>query len=144
MYTAEQSYEFALLILCIYREARGESSDAQHAVAWTIKNRVAKGGWFGDGWAGVILKPMQFSSFNGPDKDGHIDANNCTFPIPNTNPAYGSCLLAAKHVYEGTTPDPTMGSEYYFDDSMLKNPPSWAAKLTPTVKIGALNFFREA
>ncbi len=144
MFTAEQSYEFGLLVLCIYREASDQSLDAQHAVAWVIKNRVTKGGWFGKSWSGVILKPMQFSSFNGPDKDGHVDANNLRFPIPETDPAFGSCLLAAKHVYEGSTPDPTLGSQYYFDNSMLANPPSWAAKLVPTVKIGAFNFFREA
>lgn len=140
MYTAEQAYELILLMLCIYREARGESDDAKHAVGWVVRNRVLKPGkpWYagvGDSdWEQVILKPWQFSSFN------HNDPNASKFPLP-TDPAFGACLLAAQHVYNATVPDNTGGSDYYFDDS-LKQVPPWALKFTPTVKIGRLNFFK--
>lgn len=139
--TAEQAYEFALLVLCLWREARGEGSEAQHGVAWVIKNRVAKGGWWGNSYCSVILKPFQFSSFNGPDKSGKVDANATKFPIPETDQAYGSCVMAAKHVYEGTTPDPTLGAAYYHDTSI--KPPDWTAKMKFTVGIGKLLFYRE-
>lgn len=141
MLTAEESYEFGLLVLCVYREARSESLDAQHAVAWTIKNRVTKGGWFGKSWSGVILKPLQFSSFNGPDKNGHVDANALTFPIPETDPAFGSCLLASKHVYEGTQFDPTAGATHYHDKSIPT--PAWAESMTRTLEVGKLVFYRQ-
>lgn len=138
MYTAEQSYELTLLMLCIWREARGETMEAKEAVGWVIRNRAMKPGsqWYGNDWEEVILKPYQFSSFN-PN-----DTNATKFPLPN-DPAFGACLLAAKHVYDATAPDQTLGSTYYFDDSMAANPPSWAKTLTPTVKIGRLNFFKE-
>ena len=136
MYTAEQCYELALLMLCIWREARGEGAPGQYAVAWTIKNRVARGGWFGKTWVEVILKAKQFSSFNADDP------NAVKFPDPMTDASYGPCLMAAKHVYDGSAPDPTGGATYYFDDSMAANPPSWAKAFTKTVKIGRLNFFR--
>lgn len=139
MYTPEQSYELILLMLCIWREARGETLEAKHAVGWVIRNRVMKPGrhWWGTDWEEVVLKPLQFSSFN-PN-----DPNAAKFPLP-TDPAFGACLLAAKHVYDQTQADNTGGATSYFDDSMAANPPTWAATLIPTVKIGRLNFFREA
>lgn len=139
MYTPEQSYELILLMLCIWREARGESMDAKHAVGWVIRNRAMRPGkqWYGNSYAECILKPYQFSSFNANDP------NAVKFPLPD-DPSYAPCLLAAKHVYDGTLADNTGGSDYYFDDSMAANPPKWAATLTPTVKIGRLNFFKEA
>lgn len=136
MYTAEQTYELALLMLCIWREARGESIDAKHAVGWVIRNRKEKGGWFGNSYYSVITKPAQFSSFNVGDP------NATKFPNPITDASYGECLLAAKHVYDGTAPDNTMGSTYYFDDSMAANPPGWASAFVPTVKMGNLNFYK--
>lgn len=142
MMTADQAYEFSLLVLVLWREARGEGSDAQHGVAWVIKNRAAKGGWWGKTIPEVILKPFQFSSFNGPDKNGHVDANATKFPVPTTDPAFGSCLLAAKHVYEETVPDPTGGACWYHDTSIA--PPTWTEKLVKTIQIGKLIFYKEA
>jgi spore germination cell wall hydrolase CwlJ-like protein len=137
VYTAEQCYELALLALCIYWEARGEGSNGQHAVAWVIKNRVTRGGWFGKSWAEVILKPYQFSSFNANDKQ--------KFPIPETDPAFGPCLYAAKHVYDGTSPDPTMGATHYYASSGPSkiDPPSWVKDMIPTVTTGNQSFFRQ-
>lgn len=140
---AEEAYGFSLLMLCIYREARGESSDAQHGVGWVIKNRVQHPSWMGSTYPEVILHKSQFSSFNMPDKQGHVDANNLTFPMPATDPAYGPCMLAAKHVYEDTYPDPTGGATQYFDNSIAANPPSWAKAFVPTVTLGKLHFFKE-
>lgn len=137
MYTAEACYELTLLMLCIWREARGESADAQHGVGWTIRNRKEKGGWFGSTYAAVVLKPWQFSSFN-PN-----DPNASKLPNPLSDQSYGPCLIAAKHVYEGTSPDPTGGATHYYDDSLANNPPSWAKSMTRTAKIGRLNFFKE-
>jgi N-acetylmuramoyl-L-alanine amidase len=136
MYNAEQSYELILLMLCIWREARGESMDAKHAVGWCIRNRVMKPGktWWGDDWETVILKPWQFSSFN-PN-----DPNATKFPLPG-DPSFSECLLAAKHVYDATFPDQTLGSTSYHDTSIA--PPFWAAVMDKTVQIGRLIFYKE-
>ncbi len=138
MYTAEQSYELAMLTICIWREARGESIEGKKAVGWCIRNRAFKEGnqWYGNDWVSVILKPFQFSSFNSNDP------NAAKFPLMS-DPSFSDCLKAAKYAYNAMTPDPTGGATYYFDDSMAANPPKWAAALTPTTKIGRLNFFKE-
>jgi spore germination cell wall hydrolase CwlJ-like protein len=49
--------------LCIYGEARGETTEGKIAVGSVILERVKKGGWFGRSISGVILKPYQFSCF---------------------------------------------------------------------------------
>ncbi len=136
MYTAEQAYELALLMLCIWREAQNQSPLGQEAVAWVIRNRVDRGK-YGKGWIGVILKPWQFSSFNANDPMA------AKLPMPLTDIAYQSCLLAAKHVYDKTSADPTFGATHYFADSMAANPPSWAKDFVQTTKIGQHTFFRE-
>lgn len=134
MYTAQQCYELALLMLCIWREARGESAIAQLGVAWVIKNRLALQGWMGKTYPAVILKPYQFSSFNAGDP------NATKFPNPTTDLAMGPCLLVAKHAYEGTESDPTDGATHYFDDSI--SPPDWTIGATKTVKLGHLIFYK--
>lgn len=138
MYTPDQAYEFSLLLLCIWREARGESDEAKQAVGWCIRNRVFRPGktWYGDDWEDVILKPWQFSSFNASDP------NATKFPLP-TDPSFRSCLYAAKYAYEQLGGDPTMGATYYFDDSLAANPPKWAATMRRTVQIGKLIFYAE-
>lgn len=145
MMTAEQAYQFSMLVICLWREARGESEEAMRAVAWVIKNRVNRGGWFGKTYCQVITKPGQFSSFGWPNHEGvmQYDANATKIPDPQTDQSAVSCLYAAKTVFEGSCVDPTDGACYYFDDSMAAKPPSWAKGFIPTVKIGRLNFFRD-
>ena len=57
-----------LLSLCIWREARGESFHGKELVAWTIVNRATdqRHRWPAT-ITGVVLQPMQFSSFNPGD-----------------------------------------------------------------------------
>jgi len=53
-----------ILARTLWGEARGEGLAGQIAVAWTIRNRVFDGkakSWWGEGYAGVCLKPWQFS-----------------------------------------------------------------------------------
>ena len=47
-----------------WREARGESTEAQRGIIRTVVNRAAKAGWWGTDVASVILKFFQFSSLN--------------------------------------------------------------------------------
>src|SRR6185312_7029005 len=133
-----QSYPFTLLALCVWREARGESATTKLGVAWSIRNRVVRGGWWGNTWATVILKPYQYSSFNSNDP------NACKLPAP-TDPFWFDSLNAANDVYDvPVSPDPTGGATSYFGKSMDANPPSWATdgSNVKTCEIGGLRFYK--
>jgi len=131
----EESYEFVLLALCVWREARGEPVPAKLGVAWSIKNRVSRPTWWGKDWASVILKPFQYSSFN-PN-----DPNAVKWPGA-LDTSWQACLDVAGQVFGDATPDPTAGSTHYFDKSLDGNPPTWAKEMTHTVDIGALHFYK--
>jgi N-acetylmuramoyl-L-alanine amidase len=119
------AYEFILLALCLWREARGELSTTKLAVAWSIRNRVANPGWWGKTWAEVILAPWQYSSFN------HNDPNATKWPA-ELDPSWQDSLTVASQVYSDDLhdapilPDPTDGATSYYDMSMDTDPPSWA------------------
>lgn len=138
-----QAYDFILLALCIWREARGETLNAKNAVAWSIRNRVLQPSWWGHGWAGVVLMPAQYSSFN------RTDPNATKLPM-DTDPSWQDSLLAAQSVYSSDLtvdprlPDPTNGATHYFDLSLDLHPPSWAIEMTKTCDIGRLHFYRKA
>ena len=108
--------------------------EAKRAVAWTIRNRAQNPSWWGSGYADVILKPYQFSSFNSNDP------NATKLPRPS-DPSWLNSMQAAKEAWWNQGPDPTGNATHYFDDSIPK--PSWTASMTPTLKVGKLNFYRE-
>lgn len=129
------AYKFSLLLLCIWREARGESLQAKIGVAWSIRNRVNKPGWWGKDWDGIILHPFQYSSFNPTDPNAN--------KIPYTNDmSYLDCEEAAMNAFSGAGADPTLGATSYFDKSLDSNPPSWAAEMTHACDIGGLHFYK--
>jgi len=134
-----QAWEFALLALCIWREARGEGFQAKRAVGHVIRNRVMdpSKSWFSGDWEKVILQPFQFSSFNPGDP------NAAKFPgDPKTTPGWQECLDAAEDVYSGLMSDPTNGATHYFDKSLKDNPPKWAATAQFKVQIGNMYFYK--
>ena len=124
-----------MLALAIYREARGESIQAKIAVGCVIRNRVRCGGWYGQGWFGVITKPSQLSSFNLGDRNSIVFGTD-------TDPAWRDSVAAALRVM-GCEPDPTAGATFYFDRSRDETPPQWASIYIHTVDIGAFHFYRE-
>jgi N-acetylmuramoyl-L-alanine amidase len=136
---SSQMYEFVLLALCVWRESRGELLSTKQAVAWSIRNRVAKPCWWGHSWDGVILMPKQYSSFN------HSDPNATRFPL-HSDISWQESLLAAQQVYGATAAiaDPTMGATSYFDCSLDSDPPSWSydGSNVHTVDFGRLHFYR--
>jgi N-acetylmuramoyl-L-alanine amidase len=133
----QQAYEFTLLSLAVWREARGEVVPAQFAVAWSIRNRVLKPGWWGKDWISVILKPMQYSSFNANDP------NAVKWPAP-ADASWMACLQAAGAAYAGDGTDPTSGSTHYYDRSLDANLPSWATSpaMVHVTNIGNLRFYK--
>jgi spore germination cell wall hydrolase CwlJ-like protein len=136
-YTAEQAYEFILVALCVWREARGEPRDAKRGVAWTIRNRAMQPSWWGKDWVSVVLKPWQFSSFNADDP------NVAKWPSPQDS-AWLACMEAAEEALSGSGEDPTGGATHYHDASLDRNPPSWACdgSMQPTAHLGRLRFYR--
>lgn len=123
----------ALMALCIWREARGESELGRRGVAWVIYNRVVHNSYFGDSIQTVILKPWQFSSFN------ENDPNERLWPADNDQ-AYLEIQNIATSVLNGTDDDPTDGATSYFDVSIPA--PAWAATMKLTLETGRLRFFK--
>lgn len=135
-----ESFDFALLVLCLWREARGETNQTAKAwVAFSIRNRVLKPRWWGDSWRSVILKPKQYSSFNPGDP------NATKFP-EDGDTALDSCIAAAQSAYDPATPDPTSGSTHYYDRSMDGNEPGWAkdGSMVHVANVGNLRFWKLA
>src|SRR5215475_3059276 len=106
-----QLSDVALMALCCYREAEGETIFAKRMVCHVIQNRVAQPGWWGHSVHTVILKPYQFSSFNANDP------NSNKWPVDGSS-LETDCLAAATAVLFGGEPDSTSGATYYHDTSM--------------------------
>jgi len=124
----------------IVGEARGEDWAGQVAVAWTVVNRVraAHGDgprWWGTDVAGVVHADAQFSCW--------FDAQASRLKALSIHSVpYRVAMEAALAVLNGHEPDPTGGATHYHVTAM-PTPPVWAAKLRPTVSIGAHSFYVE-
>ena len=57
--TAREAYQFGLLPLVIWREARNQSYEAMLAVAWVVKNRVASPKWWGSDYPQRDFETLQ-------------------------------------------------------------------------------------
>jgi hypothetical protein len=131
--------DLALLELCVWREARGEQSDAKKGVALVIRNRVyGATKWWGTDWHSVILHPWQFSSFN------EHDPNAALWPS-DTDTSFSDVCQQATPVYLGTSEDITQGALFYHDMSMGW-PAAWGKEsdYVQTLAVGRLLFFKPA
>lgn len=127
-----------LLAMCIFGEARGECDEGKVAVGCVVRNRVNCQGAYGIGFTGVILKPWQFSSFNANDPNRH----KLLEPLEYESEAvWNACFAAAAAVFQDEVDDLTEGAVFYFSPPCCEPPPVWG-DVTPTVKIGDLNFYR--
>ncbi|MDQ3202747.1 MAG: cell wall hydrolase [Pseudomonadota bacterium] len=130
-----------ILARTLWGEARGEDFIGQIAVAWTIRNRVFDGkakSWWGEGYAGVCLKPWQFSCWN--KNDPNYTYLSGAKPIPAKELA--RARMAADHVIDSKAPDPTNGATHYYATSMPR-PPTWAKGAKQTLKLGHHIFFKD-
>ena len=140
--TNAQMWEFILLALCVWREARNQSLEGKLAVAWSVRNRVKAPGqnWWGETWEQVILKRWQYTSFE------KTDPNACLLPgDPATDIAWKDSLSAADLAYHGVGNDPSKGSTHYFNPAVVA-PPAWAGAPGSQfiVKIGDHEFWKAA
>lgn len=81
-----------LLALCIWREARGETTLGKRYVADTILNRVHDKRWPGT-VRDVVLQPWQFSSFNKSDPNA--------VQFPHEDATWTDCVRAADAAIAG-------------------------------------------
>ena len=131
-------YEISLLALTIWREARGECTDAKIAVAHTVKNRMENPSWWGNDIVSVLTKKWQYSSMTDP-KDRQLT----TWPQANDH-VFEECLTVAALVVGGVYNSPLRGIDSYYDDSLKGDlMPKWAKEHPERFvgKIGRLNFY---
>lgn len=125
-------YSTFLTALCAWREARGESLEAQRGVIHVILNRSAVPAWWNSHKAdavSTILMPKQFSSFNAGDP------NAVKFPTAG-DVVFQSILALAVSPGE----DNVGGATHYYSVDIPA--PSWTTEMTFVVQIGALRFYR--
>lgn len=130
-----------VLARTLWGEARGEGLAGQLAVAWTIRNRVFDGkakSWWGEGYAGVCLKPWQFSCWN--QNDPNYAFLSGAKPIPAGQ--FKQALEAANAVIDGTVDDMTGGATHYYATSMPK-PPTWIKGAKLTLAMGHHKFYTD-
>lgn len=139
--TAVSARDREILARTLWGEARGEGLAGQLAVAWTIRNRVFDGkqkSWWGEGYAGVCLKPWQFSCWN--QNDPNYAYLSGAKPIPKGQ--FKQAMEAANAVIDGTVDDMTGGATHYFATSMPK-PPAWIKGAKLTLAMGHHRFYTE-
>jgi spore germination cell wall hydrolase CwlJ-like protein len=130
-----------ILARTLWGEARGEGLAGQIAVAWTIRNRVNDGknrSWWGEGYAGVCLKPWQFSCWN--KNDPNFSYLIGSKPIPAGQ--FAQAKIAADKVITGKVPDPSGGATHYYATTMPK-PPTWVKGAKETLRLGHHLFFKD-
>jgi len=139
MTTSEKDRD--ILARTLWGEARGEGLDGQIAVAWTIRNRVFDGkdkSWWGEGYAGVCLKPWQFSCWNQNDPNYAYLSGAKQIPFRE----FAQAQIAADQVLAGRVSDPTSGATHYYATTMPKAP-NWAVGAKQTLKLGHHVFFKD-
>ena len=123
-----------LMTRTIYGEARGEPDGGWAAVAWVIRNRAAKGGWWGDTPAHVCLCPRQFSCWDKLDPNRQVVTD-----LTLSHPGYRKALRIVGGVMDAPgEDDPTKGATNYYAGDF---PPQWAVDKTPSAIIGRHKFF---
>jgi Cell wall hydrolyses involved in spore germination len=123
----------ALMVLCVWREARGEPMNAKIGVAEVIRNRAARNKTTYDE---EVLRPKQFSAF------GEKDANAVKFPRRGAGAdwrAFKECIIAVETALRGSSI--VAGATHYHDTSIA--PPPWAKEMECVKQIGRIRFYAE-
>jgi spore germination cell wall hydrolase CwlJ-like protein len=130
-----------LLASTIFAEARSEGARGMRAVAHVINNRAQAGNRFGNGMAGVILKPWQFSAWNKGDPNRKIALNPQKYARSgNDRAAWADAQTIAREVVEGRSVDPTNGALFYHTRAVK---PRWSSSGVGKRVIGRHIFYRD-
>jgi len=117
-----------ILALCVWREARGESSRGKRLVAQVVENRVQSPRW-PETYVGVITQPWQFSAFTARDP------NAAKFPS-ETDPSWPACVSAADAVL--STAEPFTEANHY---CVVGLAPAWRNDQKIVAREGAHVFY---
>lgn len=139
--------DLTLLASCVWAEGRGEPFEGQRQIAFTVMERVRRGGWFGDGVKGVILRdtnhdglPEQYSAFRPRDKGGELDI--LWKPLEHsTELAWESAWHAAAEAFFGLGKAPFPGATHYHASNIM---PEWAKRITLLGQIGHQLYYTDA
>ena len=111
-----------ILALTLQAEAAGEGFDGMLAAGSVIMNRASSGNYGGSNVRDVIMKPGQFSAWNGvtgyAGGEGAIDMNN----LKPTKAA----LKAAEQLLSGQYEDVTGGATHYYNPQVAS--PKWGGQ----------------
>lgn len=137
----EQQDPVVLYAMCVWGEARGVATlQGKIAQAFVVSNRVGCNGKYGEGFAGVILKPYQFSCFNANDPN----RAKLLEPLKHDSvQTWEACYTAAYMVYKGNVSDPSLGGIFYFSEPLKVAPKAWGNVIF-TAQIDGLHFFKPA
>lgn len=131
----QREREVLCLALIVSTEARGEPLEGQIAVAWTVRNRVAKPRWWGKSVIEVCTKPGQY--------DGYTLAVPRFFSVlKDVAPQH---LWIAEGVLDGLLAEPAAvkGATHYFNRQAVAHVPEWSKKLPRLGQIGNHEFYVE-
>jgi spore germination cell wall hydrolase CwlJ-like protein len=145
MNTALSSYQWVLMALCLWREARGCSHNEKVAIAHVICNRALhEGPEFPKTLVGVITQPIQFTSISPPQARflTQDEVYNATKWPEEGDANFAECCAIADSFGSATEPeDPTMGATNYYSEPIPRIP-LWADPAKLTVKIGVFHFYK--
>lgn len=139
------NYQWVLLALTLWREARGCSDDEKRAIAHVIVNRATNPQKrFGKDLVAVLTAPMQFTSIRPPWTGVTTLAewqNATTWPA-SADAAWLTCCQIADEIGNASDGlDPTGGATNYYSEP-IPHVPSWADPSKQTAKIGVFHFFK--
>lgn len=115
--------DFALGVITVWAEARGEPFAGKIAVGEVIRNRAKK---YGKSVAEIVLAPEQFSAFNTHDHN-RLPA----FLADDTDEVVHDCANAW---LASETSDLTEGATEYYNPDIAS--PSWATTFRFPIRIG--------
>lgn len=128
--------EVELLAHLIWAEAGGEKVLGKLAVAHVVMNRVKAMSHYGGTIQEVILKPGQFSCFNGSDR-----SPSQVLKFSPSDREFAFCRAIAELASRGHLKDDPTGGATHFHRVDAK--PPWASRLTLLRQIGNHVFYRE-
>lgn len=131
------AFDREMVAITTFCEASSASADERRSVVHSIFNRVSDGR-FGKTPAGVCLKRMQYSEWNGDAADNaNLERGANT---PDSDPIMMDCGAAFDEVLAGAD-DPTAGATHYTDKTIA--PPSWTVGATVALETDKFIFYKD-